>query len=100
MMVRMTFVASLTPRIRAGMVGLGMIFDETYRPLFQQLHANGLYRREVVGLVEVELTAVASRTGSRAERFKRAAAGQVADFASFSGAEAIDRLLAHGVDVV
>ena len=49
------------------MVGLGMIFDETYRPLFEQLHAEGLYRRDF-GLVEVELAAVASRTGSRGER--------------------------------
>ena len=52
------------------MVGLGMIFDETYRPVFEQLHADGLYRRDF-GLVEVELAAVASRTGSRAERYRQ-----------------------------
>jgi predicted dehydrogenase len=52
-------------RLRAGVVGLGMIFGETYRPLFEQLHAEGLYRRDF-GPVEVELTAVASRTGRRA----------------------------------
>ncbi len=49
-------------RLRAGMIGLGMIFDDTYRPLFRQLHAEGLFRRDF-GLVEVELAAVASRTG-------------------------------------
>src|SRR5262245_10199202 len=38
-------------RLRAGMVGLGMIFDDTYRPLFEQLHTEGLYRRDF-GLVE------------------------------------------------
>ena len=38
------------------MVGLGMIFDDTYRPLFEQLHAEDLYRRDF-GLVEVELAA-------------------------------------------
>ncbi len=86
-------------RLRAGMVGLGMIFDETYRPLFEQLHAEGLYRRDF-GLVDVELTAVASRTGSRAERYRHSAAGRVGDFASFSGEEAIRQLLGHGVDVV
>ena len=92
--------ANLTPhRLRAGMVGLGMIFDETYRPLFEQLHAEGLYRRDF-GLVEVELAAVASRTGSRAERYKRAAGGRIADFASFAGSDAVSRLVAHGVDAV
>src|SRR5947209_20468444 len=88
-----------THRLRAGMVGLGMIFDETYRPLFEQLHAEGLYRRDL-GLVEVELAAVASRTGQRAERYQRASAGRATDFASFSGPDAVRQLLAHGVDVV
>src|SRR5581483_1145051 len=75
---------NLTPhRLRAGMVGLGMIFDDTYRPLFEQLHAEGLYRRDV-GFVEVELAAVASRTGGRAERYKRAAGTRVADFKSYA----------------
>src|SRR5947209_12856343 len=86
-------------RLRAGMVGLGMIFDDTYRPLFERLHAEGLYRRDF-GLVEVELSAVASRTGARAERYKAAAGGRVADFANFAGPEAVPQLVAHGVDVV
>jgi D-galacturonate reductase len=86
-------------RIRAGMIGLGMIFDETYRPLFEQLHAEGLYRRDF-GLVDVELSAVASRTGQRAEHYRTTAAGRIGPFASFAGAEALDRLLAHGVDAV
>jgi D-galacturonate reductase len=81
------------------MVGLGMIFDETYRPLFEQLHAEELYRRDF-GLVDVELSAVASRTGSRAERYRRSAAGRVADFASFSGDGAVGQLLEYGVDAV
>src|SRR5260370_3576814 len=92
--------ANLTEhRLRAGMIGLGMIFDETYRPLFEQLYAEGLYRRDF-GLVEVELAAVASRTGSRAERYKQQAGDRIANFASFAGAESIGPLLAHGVDVV
>lgn len=86
-------------KLRAGMVGLGMIFDDTYRPLFEQLHAEGLYRRDL-GLIDVELAAVASRTGSRAERFKRAATGRVADFANFAGPDATKQLVAHGVDAV
>jgi predicted dehydrogenase len=85
--------------LRAGMVGLGMIFEETYRPLFEQLHAGGLYRREF-GLVEVELAAVASRTGRRAERYRQAAGARFGDFASFAGADALPCLLSHGVDAV
>ena len=86
-------------RLRAGMVGLGMIFEDTYRPLFEQLHAEGLYRRDF-GFVEVALAAVASRTGTRAEHYQRQSAGRIADFASFAGDDAVPRLLAHGVDVV
>jgi len=80
------------------MVGLGMIFDDTYRPLFEQLHAEGLYRRDL-GLVEVELAAVASRTGSRAARLKQASAGKLAAFQSFTEPNAVAQLLPH-VDVV
>ncbi len=81
------------------MVGLGMIFDDTYRPLFEQLHAEGLYRRDL-GLVDVELSAVASRTGRRAERYRQGAAGRVADFVSFTGDCAAQQLIEHGVDAV
>ncbi len=86
-------------RLRAGMIGLGMIFDDTYRPLFEQLHAEGLYRRDL-GLVDVELAAVASRTGTRADRFRRAAAGRVADFVGFAGPDALQQLTAHELDAV
>jgi predicted dehydrogenase len=81
------------------MVGLGMIFDETYRPLFERLHSEGLYRRDF-GLIDVELAAVASRTGARAERLKREAAGRLAAFASFAGPDAVKQLIQHGVDLV
>jgi predicted dehydrogenase len=98
--IRMAPSANLTEhRLRAGMVGLGMIFDETYRPLFEQLHAEGLYRKDF-GYVDVELAAVASRTGTRANAYKQKAAGRVADFASFSGADPVGQLIASGVDVV
>jgi predicted dehydrogenase len=81
------------------MVGLGMIFDETYRPLFEQLHADGLYRRDF-GLVEVELSAVASRTGVRGERYRQTAAGKVAPFLNCAGPDALEQMLVHGVDAV
>jgi len=99
-MVRMRKPVNLNQHcLRTGMVGLGMIFEDTYRPLFEQLHAEGLYRRDF-GFVEVALAAVASRTGTRAEQYKRQAAGRVADFASFAGDDAVPQLIAHGVDAV
>src|SRR5450755_1187992 len=96
----MNAASTKTPRrLRVGMAGLGMIFDETYRPVFEQLHADGLHRRDF-GLVELELAAVASRTGSRAERFRQVSAGRVAPFVSCAGPDAMRQMLAHGVDVV
>lgn len=86
-------------RLRAGMVGLGMIFDDTYQSLFEQLHTEGLFRRDF-GLVDVELSAVASRTGVRAERYRTQSAGHIADFGSFTGPDAVTNLIAHGVNVV
>src|SRR5438270_730596 len=82
-------------RLRAGMVGLGMIFDETYRPMFEAAHRDGIFDRRF-GLVEVELAAVASRTGSRAERYRSG----LGAFKSFAGADAVPALLNNGVDVV
>jgi predicted dehydrogenase len=74
-----------------------MIFDETYRPLFEQTLAEGLFRRDF-GLVDVEFAAVASRTGSRAERLRKE--GRLGDFKSHAGAQAIEQLVRSEVDVV
>ncbi len=86
-------------RLRAGMIGLGMIFDETYRPLFEQLHAEEMYRRDF-GLVSVELAAVASRTGIRGERYQRDGGRRIGPFVNCKGSDAIAQLLAQNVDVV
>ena len=85
-----------TNRLRVGMVGMGMIFEETYRPLFERLRREGLYRR-AIGEVEVVLAAIATRTGSRAESYRRATG---AEFASFREPDAVQQLLVHGVDAV
>jgi predicted dehydrogenase len=84
-------------RLRAGMIGMGMIFDETYRPLLEQLHAEGLYRQDF-GFAEVPLVATASRTGGRARQYKQAAQGRIADFAIAVGERAVEELLEAGVD--
>jgi D-galacturonate reductase len=85
--------------LRAGMVGLGMIFDETYRPFFEQAHTAGLYE-PACGVCRVPLVAVASRTGSRADAYSRAAGGRIAQFQSFRGPDAVAQLLKTDVDFV
>jgi D-galacturonate reductase len=86
-------------QLRVGMIGLGMIFHDTYRPLFEQLHRDGMYRRDF-GFVSVELNALASRTGLRGERLRQSAAGRLGPFVNCSGEKAIEQLLAEPVDVV
>lgn len=82
-------------RIRAGMVGLGMIFDETYRPMFVSAKRDGLFRRDF-GLVELELAAVASRTGSRVDRYRPEFPG----LQSFAGDKAVAQLVTANVDAI
>ena len=79
------------------MVGMGMIFDETYRPFFERTHVEGLYDRKF-GDIDVPLTAVASRTGSRADKYRAEAGNSIGPFASYSGADAVAKMLAAGVD--
>src|SRR5262245_60569631 len=82
--------------LRAGMVGMGMIFDETYRPFFEGVHAQPLYDPGF-GICEVQLAAVASRTGSRAEAYRKSAAGRIGDFVSYQEPNAIGQMLGSGV---
>ena len=84
--------------LRTGMVGMGMIFDETYRPFFERVHRDGLYERSF-GDVDVSLTAVATRTGSRAEAYRKAAGGKVAAFQSYAGEDSVGQMLKAGVDI-
>src|SRR5262245_48622600 len=85
--------------LRAGMVGMGMIFDETYRPFFEQAHAAKVYDPRF-GVCEVELAAVASRTGSRAEAYRQSAGSRISPFVSFKEPDSIGQLLKHPVDFV
>jgi predicted dehydrogenase len=86
-------------RIRAGMVGMGMIFDETYRPFFETVARQPLYVPGA-GICQVALAGVASRTGKRAAAYQKSAAGKIDKFESFAEPASIDKLLAHGVDFV
>ncbi|MFQ5731583.1 MAG: Gfo/Idh/MocA family protein, partial [Planctomycetaceae bacterium] len=84
-------------QLRAGIVGMGMIFDETYRPFFERVHRDGLHDRSF-GDLDVQLTAVATRTGSRAEKYRDSAGKSIHRFESFAGDGAVDRMLDAGVD--
>jgi predicted dehydrogenase len=81
------------------MVGFGMIFDDTYRPVFETRADAPLYSA-ATGPVVVRLAAVATRTGSRAARYLESAAGRIAPFANLAGPDAAARLAASDVDVV
>jgi predicted dehydrogenase len=85
------------PVLRAGMIGMGMIFDETYRPFFERVHREGLFDRRF-GDVAVPLVAVASKTGRRAEKYRAAAGDKVFPFVSYAGDDAVAQLLKAGVD--
>lgn len=85
--------------LRVGMVGVGMIFDETYRPLFESLHQCPMFTR-ATGVVDVALVGVASRTGSRTEALLARWDGQVPLPDNHSGPAALESLLASPVDCV
>lgn len=86
-------------RLRGGMVGMGMIFDETYRPFFESAHVRPLYDPKF-GVCEVSLSAVASKTGSRADAYRKAAGNKIAQFESFKEPKSTERLIDSGVDFV
>lgn len=86
------------PTLRVGMVGAGMIFDETYRPAFEALAVTPLYSRET-GVVETKLAGIASRTGSRAKKFKESN-NKLGDFAIATEPDSVGKLLDAGVDAV
>jgi predicted dehydrogenase len=81
------------------MVGMGMIFDETYKPFFEQARAAGLYDRRF-GVCDVELAAVASRTGKRAEAVRQSDGNRLGQFTSYCEPDSIGHLLGSGVDFV
>ena len=90
-------MTSTRPSLRAGMVGMGMIFDETYRPFFERVHREGLYDHRF-GAIDVPLTAVASRTGQRADAYRKQAGSGIHPFVSFSGDQSVDQLIGAGVN--
>lgn len=84
----------MRPKMTAGMVGMGMIFDDTYRPFFEAVARQGLQDRRF-GDVDVQLVAVATKTGSRAERYQRQSAGLIPAFENCAGDSAVQQMLKH-----
>ena len=78
---------------------MGMIFDETYRPFFEAAYQNGVYDRRF-GICDVQLAAVASRTGRRADAYRDASQGKVGAFENFAEPDSVGQLLGTGVDFV
>src|SRR3712207_1932475 len=72
------------PCLTAGMVGFGMIFDETYRPCFEALARAPLYL-PTAGPVAVRLAAAATRTGGRVTRYLRDTGTPPDSFANLVG---------------
>jgi predicted dehydrogenase len=81
------------------MVGVGMIFDETYRPFFETIARRPLFD-PAFGACQVPLTGVATRTGRRASAYRDQAAAHGISFESFHGEQAVDDLVNSKVDVV
>jgi predicted dehydrogenase len=81
------------------MVGMGMIFDETYRPFFERSVARPLYELSF-GVCSFPMTAVATRTGQRAAAYRVKAPDDIRDFQSFSGVDAVKQLVEGPVDAV
>lgn len=84
-------------KLKAGLVGFGMIVDETYRPFFENVYETGLYQR-ATGAVEVSLDAVATRTGSRAKKYLAERGEKVGGFHSYAGDNAIEEMAASGLN--
>src|SRR4051794_37743617 len=87
------------PVIRAGMVGFGMIFDDTYRPFFERCSQTPLFSPST-GPILVPLVAAATRTGHRVAKYLRNRADRPTALQNFAGPDAVPDLLAAGVDAV
>lgn len=96
-LVPMTTTNSAT--ISTGMVGFGMIFDDTYRPFFEACARTPLYS-PLTGPVSVTLASAATRTGVRTAAYLQTAAGRIPLFQNFAGPDAINQLLATNVSAV
>lgn len=85
--------------IGVGMLGFGMIFDETYRPFFEAARRVPLYD-PTTGPVAVGLNAAATRTGTRVASYLANPASSLGPFQNFVGPDSIAQLLATEIRAV
>ncbi|MDF1861079.1 MAG: Gfo/Idh/MocA family oxidoreductase [Verrucomicrobiales bacterium] len=85
-------------QLNAGMIGMGMIFDETYAPLFRTAK-DGIYDPSF-GVCSINFSAVATRTGSRAEAFRANHSSDFPDFTSYTEPDAAGQLVSADPDFV
>ena len=95
----MTTQTTKAPTIHCGLIGFGMIFEETYRHLFDRYCQIPLHS-PATGPVGVRLHAVATRTGNRSGRYLADNSGPSQQFDNFFGPDAISQLLASDVNTV
>lgn len=86
------------PTLNGGMVGMGMIFDETYAPFFV-IGEKGLFDSDF-GAFRVHLSGAATKTGTRTEAYRERKGLSPDSFGNFVGDSAMKDLLASGVDFV
>jgi predicted dehydrogenase len=81
------------------MVGVGMIFEETYAPFFETAATAPLYD-VTTGPVQVQLSVLVSRTGQRAARYLHQKGDLFPACQNLSGADAWEQLFRQPLDVV
>jgi D-galacturonate reductase len=91
-------VEKTIPILRGGMVGMGMIFEETYAPFFLG-SKKGLFD-PAIGMFQVDLTGAATRTGNRTQAWCQSQGIAPDQFGNFTGQNAVKDLIASGVDFV
>ena len=89
----------MTHTLQVGLVGAGMIVDETYRPAFLQLSKRPIYSR-TCGEIQVALAGIASRTGSRANALKERHPQEFNGVNVVIEPGSVKKLIELGVDVV
>ena len=83
--------------LRVGMAGFGMIFDDTYLPVFRLREP--LYSLPT-GPFTLRLVGAASRTGSRSQRFLDDPAKPLGSFQNLTGGDSAMRLAALPLDAI
>ena len=85
-------------QIKIGILGLGMIFEETYLPCYLSLSNRPFWFPEC-GAVSVELAAVGSLTGKRWQHYVTSCPS-LQSTPHFAGINAVNAMLKQGLDVL